>query len=144
MSLITSPEDAAMLNAGRLAAELSERYRFTIEALVEGRDISHALDKRRAELHEASEHIGELARRVELLPREPDLETSELRALADRISSWLDDEQQRRLLERFAEFELELSTELENGRNGVDSDRDNWMTQAAQDARDAAQRLTSL
>lgn len=144
MSLITSTEDAALLDAGRLAMELAQRYHYSIEHLVEAESTRQMLRQRSDELKTLAEHLAEVIRSARLLPREPDLEMSELRTLADQFSSWLDDEACSKLLERFAESERELLEELATARDSAESERDRILERARQETQAFLSRLEAV
>ncbi len=141
MSLITSTEDAALLDAGRLAIELAQRYRYSTEHLVEPEATCRLLRQRSEELNALTDRLGAFIRRSGLLPREPDLEMSELRTLADQFNSWLDDEACSRLLERFAEGERNLLDTLTTARDGSDPERNRAIEQARKDTQDFLSKL---
>lgn len=141
MSLITSTENAALLDAGRLATELAQRYRYSIDHLIEPESLCRLLGRRSDELEALAETLADIARNAGLLPREPDLEMSELRTLADQFSSWLDDDTCSKLLERLAESERELLDELATARDNAKSERNRVLHQAREDTQNFLDRL---
>jgi hypothetical protein len=143
MTLMTSNEDAALLDAGRLALEMAQRYRYSIEHLIEPEATRRLLGERSEALEEMAERLAQIARAADLLPREPDLEMSELRTLADQFSSWIDDETCSKLLERFAEGERELLGELETADDGSAGRRRKVLADACKETDRFLNRLAS-
>lgn len=143
MTLITSNADAALLDSGRLALEMARRYRYSIEHLIEPDATRRLLGERSEELEALADRLAEIIRSAGLLPREPDLEISELRTLADQFSSWIDDEACGRLLERFAEVERELLSELETADDGSSDQRRQLLADAREKAGEFLSRLES-
>ncbi|QOC21456.1 hypothetical protein IC757_10360 [Wenzhouxiangella sp. AB-CW3] len=143
MSLITSTEDAALLDAVRLAAELAQRYQYSVDHLIEPAGICHLLSRRAATLEDLNQRLTNVIHQAGLLPREPDLEMSELRTLADQFSSWLDDPTCSKLLDRFAEVERELLNELNTARGKSKSERKRLLDEAIEQIEQFLQQFSS-
>lgn len=141
MTLITSEQDAALLDAGRRAIELAQRYRYSVEHLIEPESTRQLLRQRSDQLNTLAEQLADVIRKAQLLPREPDLEMSELHTLADQVSTLLDNESCSKLLERFAESERELLGELETAGDDRDSGRNRVLGPAIEETHAFLARL---
>lgn len=113
MSLTYSEPNAALLQAARLSRQLANRYRHALEHLIEGGRLRAVLDPRAGELEAQAGTLDDWARSRNLLPRDWHTEFSDLQAMADEVTGWLDDEQAHALSQRFADEERELLAELE-------------------------------
>lgn len=113
MSLTYSEPEAALLQAATLSRQLASRYRHALEHLIEGGRLRAVLDQRAGALEAQAETLDDWTRSRDLLPRDWHTEYSDLQALADEVTGWLDDEQAHALSQRFADDERDLLAELD-------------------------------
>lgn len=119
MSLTYSEPEAALLQAATLSRQLASRYRHALEHLIEGERLRAVLDQRAGALEAQAETLDDWTRSRDLLPRDWHTEYSDLQALADEVTGWLDDKQAHALSQRFADDERDLLAELD-GMSGDD------------------------
>ncbi len=113
MSLMMSDEHAALLEAGRLSRSLGCRYQQAREELLEPGELAQRLEKRQHAHHQAQTRLDDLARQLELLPRQADDELTDLRRLGDWVLSALDDAVQQKLLNQFIKEERDFLEQLD-------------------------------
>lgn len=113
MNLTYSEPEAALQQAACLSRQLASRYRHALEHLIEGGRLRAVLNQRAGELDAQADTLDDWTRARDLLPRDWHSEYSDLQALADEVTGWLDDEQAHTLSQRFAGEERELLAELD-------------------------------
>lgn len=118
MALISSDDDAALLEAGLLSRSLSRRYRQAVEDLLEPGRVREHLAGRLAEHEQAQQQLDELCRQAGLLPRDGDGELYDLRRLGDWVLGQLDQAAEQRLLRQFVAEEQNFRSELAKAEGG--------------------------
>ncbi|MEX2499366.1 MAG: hypothetical protein WD397_10890 [Wenzhouxiangellaceae bacterium] len=113
MNLTYSEPEAALQQAACLSRQLANRYRHALEHLVEGRRLRAVVNQRAGELEAQADTLDDWTRSRDLLPRDWHTEYSDLQALADEVTGWLDDGQAHALSQRFAGEERELLAEMD-------------------------------
>ncbi|MCH8476525.1 MAG: hypothetical protein LAT56_01090 [Wenzhouxiangella sp.] len=118
MALISSDEDAALLEAGLLSRSLARRYRQAVAELLEPGTGREHLAGRLAEHDQAQQLLDELCRQAGLLPRDGDGELDDLRRLGDWVLGQLDQAAEQRLLRQFVAEEQNFLSELAKAEGG--------------------------
>lgn len=113
MTLMTSDQEASLLEAGKLSRALSRRYDQAVNELLEPGSICELFMARQKEHQQAQSVLDKLARQRNLLPREADDELNDLRRLGDWAVSLVDSAAESRLLEHFLTEEKGFQEELE-------------------------------